>query len=153
MIQVRTVAVVRALALIGAANVACAAEHPVWPGAEQDYVLHCRGCHGADGSGVPQRVPSVRGTLLRFMRAAAGREFVLRVPGAANSSLSDAALTAVVNWMALVYADGEDTSATLWFSTTEVASARRHPLLEVRKARSVVVRELAANGIPMADDY
>ena len=62
-----------------------------------NYELQCMGCHLADGSGESGRVPSVRGTLVPFSMAAAGREFVLRVPGVAQSPLTDAEVAAVLN--------------------------------------------------------
>lgn len=130
-----------------------AREGPAAASAEQNYVLHCRGCHGADGAGVAHRVPPLRGTLGRFMRSSEGREFVLRVPGAANSRLPDAALAAVMNWAAVTFAGGEATADLRWFTAEEVAAARRRPLLAVRNTRGEVVRRLAASGIVIADDY
>jgi mono/diheme cytochrome c family protein len=66
----------------------------------QDYMLYCMGCHGAEARGVPGKVPPLAITLGRFMRTPEGRNYVLRVPGAANSVLSDAQLAAVLNWLA-----------------------------------------------------
>ena len=65
-----------------------------------DYTLFCMGCHGAQARGVPGKVPPLAGALSRFMRTPQGRDYVLRVPGAANSALSDAQLTGVLNWLA-----------------------------------------------------
>ena len=66
----------------------------------QDYMLYCMGCHGPQAQGVPGKIPPLAHSLACFMRTAAGRNYVLRVPGAANSVLSDAQLAAVLNWLA-----------------------------------------------------
>ena len=64
-----------------------------------DYLLHCSGCHRADGSGLPPDVPSLAGNLGRIVATAAGREYVVRVPGASQTPLSDGELAAVINWV------------------------------------------------------
>src|SRR5215831_6533062 len=69
----------------------------------QDYMLYCMGCHGAQAQGVPGKIPPLAGSLSLFMRSAEGRDYLLRVPGAANSALPDAQLAAVLNWLAASY--------------------------------------------------
>ena len=49
----------------------------------QDYMLYCMGCHGTQAQGVPGKIPPLAGALSLFMRTAEGRNYVLRVPGAA----------------------------------------------------------------------
>ena len=82
----------------------------------------------------------------RFMRTPAGRNYVLRVPGAANSVLSDAQLAAVLNWLAQTYNGDELTSDVPLFSTAEVTGVRHSPLASVLATRREVVRDLAATG-------
>lgn len=118
----------------------------------QDYMLYCQGCHGDQAQGVPGKVPALAGSLSRFMRTPEGREYVLRVPGAANSALSDEQLTAVLNWLAERYIpDGESPAPP--FSVAEVAKQRRTPLADVRARRAEVVRALAASGPSPPDKY
>ena len=118
----------------------------------QDYVLYCRGCHGAQAEGVPGKVPPLARALARFMRRPLGRDYVLRVPGAANSALSDARLAAVLNWVAATFNAGEPVGAAS-FTTAEVARSRRHPLASVLATRRTVVRALAATGPAPSEDY
>jgi hypothetical protein len=84
--------------------------------------------------------------LSRFMRTTEGRNYVLRVPGAANSALSDSQLAAVLNWLVVKF----DTSAAAGnpapFTGEEVSRLRHQPLVAVLAARSAVVRDLAATG-------
>lgn len=114
-------------------------------GPPEDYMLYCMGCHGAEARGVPGRVPPLAVSLGRFMRTPAGRSYVLRVPGAANSALADAQLAAVLNWLAERYAAPDEPHAAP-FTVEEVSRERRSPLADVQAARRAVVRELAASG-------
>jgi mono/diheme cytochrome c family protein len=116
------------------------------PLAAQNYELDCMGCHGVDGHGVPGKIPPLAHSLARFMRTPAGRNYVLRVPGAADSPLSDGDLAAVLNWIAQRF-DAEDlTSKTAPFTEQEVARVRRHPMRSVLARRREVVQGLAATG-------
>lgn len=116
----------------------------------QDYMLHCMGCHGTSAEGIPGKVPPLANALTRFMRTPAGRDYILRVPGAANSALSDAQLAAVLNWLAITYDQGASQAASragpTLFTTNEVTRVRRTPLVAVLATRSAVVRDLATTG-------
>jgi cytochrome c553 len=115
-------------------------------GAHEDYVLYCMGCHGPAGAGVPRRVPPLAGSLARFMRSAEGREYLMRVPGAANSPISDAQLAAVLNWAAQRFCASDWTEATVPFTEAEVAAHRRRPLADVAVTRRAVVHKLQETG-------
>ncbi len=119
----------------------------------QDYMLNCMGCHGTQAEGVPGKVPPLANTLSRFMRTAAGRNYILRVPGAANSALSDAQLAAVLNWLAVTYDSGASTHTLEPFTSAEVAEVRHTPLISVLATRSAVVRSLATTGSAPAAQY
>ena len=118
----------------------------------QDYMLYCMGCHGAQAAGVPGKVPPLANALGRFMRTAEGRNYILRVPGAANSVLTDEQLAAVPNWLAARF-DGELANGVAWFTAEEVSRVRRAPLADVLATRRQVVRSLAATGPAPAADY
>ena len=113
---------------------------------QQDYILYCMGCHGPQAEGVPGKVPPLAHALGRYMRSPAGRNYVLRVPGAANSVLSDAQLAGVLNWLAQTFDAQELSSDVPLFSAAEVTSQRHSPLPSVLATRREVVRELAATG-------
>jgi mono/diheme cytochrome c family protein len=118
----------------------------------QDYMLYCMGCHGPDARGVPGKVPALAGSLGRFMRTSQGRDYVLRVPGAANSVLADAQLAAVLNWLAeRDAAAGEARVAP--FTEAEVARVRHNPLANVLATRHEVVTALAATGPAPPQEY
>ena len=132
-----------------AALIASAAAAP-----PQDYMLYCQGCHGDQAQGVPGKVPQLAGTLALFMRTAAGRDYLLRVPGAANSALNDAQLTAVLNWLAETFPPaGATAPAPQPFTVAEVARVRRTPLANVLETRRAVVSALAASGPSPPEKY
>lgn len=64
-----------------------------------DYRLDCMGCHLADGSGAPGRVPDMRGTLAVLVSTEAGRQYLVQIPGSAQAPLSDRELARLLNWM------------------------------------------------------
>src|SRR5690348_13317249 len=64
-----------------------------------NYMLQCQGCHGPDGRGEPGHVPSIRSTLAPLAHLAAGRRYLIQVPGAAQAMLSDQELASLLNWM------------------------------------------------------
>jgi mono/diheme cytochrome c family protein len=116
----------------------------------QDYMLYCMGCHGAEAQGVPGKIPPLAVSLARFMRTAPGRDYVLRVPGAANSVLSDAQLAAVLNWLAERYG-APDGAAPAPFTAEEVGRVRHNPLANVQARRREVLRQLGTDA--PASDY
>ena len=115
-------------------------------------MLYCMGCHGAEAQGVAGKIPPLAGALARFMRTSEGRNYVLRVPGAANSALSDARLAAVLNWLSERYG-APDEPRPAPFTEEEVTLARRVPLANAQAARREVVRNLAATGVAPAAEY
>ena len=119
----------------------------------QDYVMNCRGCHGEGAEGVPGKVPPLAHTLVQFMRSPAGRSYVLRVPGASNSMLSDAQLAAVLNWIAGNFGREQLPESAPPFSLLEVAATRRMPMVSVQATRREVLKELAASGSAPPEGY
>ena len=120
---------------------------------QQDYVLYCMGCHGAQAEGVPGKVPPLAHALGRYMRTPEGRNYILRVPGAANSVLSDAQLAAVLNWLAKSFSADELTADVPLFTPAEVTGARHSPLSAVLATRREVVRALQATGHAPPESY
>lgn len=118
----------------------------VYANPAQDYMLYCMGCHGSRAQGVPGKVPPLAHVVGLYMRASAGRNYVLRVPGVANSALSDARLAAVLNWLAQSFDPGELSSTVPLFSPLEVGFSRHSPLASVAATRREVIRGLAESG-------
>jgi hypothetical protein len=106
------------------------------PPVQANYMLNCMGCHVADGSGAAGKVPSVRDSLPILSRSAAGRRYLVQVPGAALSPLSDLELAQVLSWMVRNLSARTVPSEFTDFTAAEVAGYRRSPLVNVREARA-----------------
>jgi mono/diheme cytochrome c family protein len=101
-----------------------------------DYLMHCAGCHLADGSGLPPEVPSLAGPLGRIVSSPAGRDYVARVPGAAQAPLSDEALAAVLNWLLLEFNRATLPANFQALRPGEVARSRARVLADPLKLRN-----------------
>lgn len=65
-----------------------------------NYQLQCQGCHLAQGEGAPgDGVPRMTGFVGNFLKVEGGREFLIQVPGAALSALTNQQLAGLLNWM------------------------------------------------------
>lgn len=101
-----------------------------------NYLLGCRGCHLADGSGVPPEIPSLRNTLGALVSSSAGRDYIMRVPGALQSRLDSQQLADVLNWILLEF--NADTLPVDFrpYSAGDVAAARQQILADPVKLRA-----------------
>jgi mono/diheme cytochrome c family protein len=121
-----------ALAALGLA-VAIAANAAPPPG--EDYVLHCSGCHHADGAGVPGIVPPLSG-LAPFLATPAGRAYLVRVPGVAQAPLDDDRLAALLNWVLREMSGAQPDPA---YEAREVAALRARPLRDALAERAAAL--------------
>lgn len=125
----------------------------VWAGHDagsphMNYMLHCSGCHGPDGSGCPESgVPGMRGSLGHFLKTRDGREFLVQVPGTSQSSLSHKETAELLNWLLKNFSPQEVPADTAPYTTAEVAGLRAAPLEDVPKRRSEIVSRLKEQGI------
>jgi hypothetical protein len=109
-----------------------------------DYMLHCQGCHGPDGSGAPGGVPSFRGNVAKFLSVPGGREYLIRVPGTSQSELSNHRVASLLNWMVRTF-DAENVPTRFEpFSADEVARLRRPPLIDVETVRQRLVNQFGS---------
>nr|WP_249178488.1 cytochrome c [Burkholderia cenocepacia] len=122
--------------------------------ARQHWVLNCMGCHTATGGGIPGKVPPLANSLGYFTHLPAGREYVMRVPGASNSALSDRELADVLNWVLTTMNRDALPRDFKPYTAAEVAAHRRPALSDVATVRAGLVRALQARGIDgVADRY
>jgi mono/diheme cytochrome c family protein len=109
-----------------------------------DYMLNCRGCHGPDGAGAPGAAPSFRGQVAKFLSVPGGREYLVRVPGTAQSELDDARTAALLTWLVHEFSPGEIPADFTPYTAEEVGRQRRVPLSDVWKTRSELLQAIAA---------
>ena len=103
--------------------------------AEFNYILHCQGCHLADGQATPGKIPPLVGAG-KFLAVEGGREFLVRVPGVSLSIIPDGELAELMNWM-LYRFSAEDMPADFEpYTAEEVGRYRKDPLVEVERVRA-----------------
>ncbi|WP_321917494.1 MULTISPECIES: cytochrome c [unclassified Paraburkholderia] len=122
--------------------------------ARNAWTLNCMGCHTGDAHAIPGKVPPLSSELGHFVRLPEGREFVMRVPGASNSSLSDAELANVLNW--LIDTKNADTRPADFrpYTAQEIAARRRPALTDVAKHRAALVERMHKSGdTAVAEQY
>jgi len=101
-----------------------------------DYILNCMGCHLADGSGVAGKVPSVRDSLVPLSATAAGRRYLVQVPGSSQSRLSNLELARLLSWMVRNLSAVALPASFVDFTGEEVGSYRATRLVAVAETRA-----------------
>lgn len=121
-------------------------------GVRADYVLQCAGCHRVDGRGSSRHgIPDFRDSVGAFVHLPAGREYLIRVPGAAQSQLNDAELAAVLNWVLEEFSPAQLPADFRPYGEEEVAEARRRRYEDVVPVRHALAKALAQRGFPLAE--
>jgi mono/diheme cytochrome c family protein len=145
-----------ALALALALATTAAAAGPVEPAADaasaaraqRNFIHDCSGCHLPDGSGSPTKgIPSMRGTLGRFLQVQGGREFIAQVPGVMNSPLKNREIAELMNWLVPYVSSETAPAGTAPYTEEEIARLRRTRPVDVPAARKAVVARARAAGI------
>jgi mono/diheme cytochrome c family protein len=95
-----------------------------------DFVLNCSGCHGTDAGG-SATVPSLdeTGALIATRE---GRDYLIRVPGVAQSPLSDERLAGLMNFVVREFGRSAEFEP---FTADEVGRLRGAPLRSPLSAR------------------
>lgn len=110
--------------------------------AKFNYQMFCQGCHTPDGTG-GKSVPKIKNTIGYFLQNQVAREYLVRVPGSANSPLNDQLLAEVLNWM-IIELGGESVPKNMqYYTADEVAKLRQQPLFEVVEYREMLVKKLS----------
>lgn len=107
------------------------------------YMLHCQGCHLADGAGTAEKVPALKNAVGRFLQVAGGREYLIQVPGTAQSALTDAEVAAVLNWILENFSKEELPADFVPYSTEEVTRFRHQPLADVSAVRADLMARMS----------
>ncbi len=107
--------------------------------AKTNYMLNCQGCHQADGSGLPDNVPSMRGFAGKFLQVPGGRDFLVQVPGSSNSPLSDAELAELLNWILITMSAEQLDDSFQYYTEAEVTESRQHVLVDVGRTRANLI--------------
>lgn len=113
--------------------------------AKLNYQLHCQGCHTGDGSGHPGRqIPTLTNYMGKFLTVEGGREFLIQVPGAAQSQLDDAELAELTNWMLKSFDPESVQKGFLPYGAEEVGRLRKTMVLDFTGTRTALVAKIAS---------
>lgn len=117
------------------------------PSPRATYILRCAGCHGMEGLGTEAGgIPGFPGSIATLAGDDTGRTYMVHVPGVVGSSLDDAEIGAVLNYVLERWgAPGAPP-----FSAEEVTRRRAEPVADVVALRSRLTARLAAEGKPLA---
>lgn len=119
--------------------------------AKVNYMLQCQGCHMPDARGADNVVPRLREFVGFYTHSREGREFLIRVPGVATSSLASDELAELLNWILVTYSAAQLPTDFEPYTTSEVARLRAHPDRDPLKNRVPILDRLALD-LPALDD-
>ncbi|HVA39872.1 MAG TPA: c-type cytochrome [Candidatus Binataceae bacterium] len=116
------------------------------------YTLNCWGCHKPRAEGIPGTVPRLADSMADFLHVPGGREYLVEVPGVAASTLSDAEIAQVLNWLLFTFNKAEMPADFKPYTAAEIAKDRPHQLIRIIETRDALVKRLKAKGIVVPDD-
>ena len=111
-------------------------------GARELYILHCAGCHRPHGRGALPEVPGLWNDLGRMVQVPGGRDYPVRVPGSAQSPISDEQLRAIVNWILQAFNADTLPAGFQPLSLDEVKAARAEVLADPLKFRQALWQQV-----------
>ena len=111
-----------------------------------NYQMFCQGCHAPGGASVESAVPRMKDHVGTFLASEAGREFLVRVPGSATSSLNDEELAEVLNWIVVEFSGDSLAVPFEYYTAVEVGNLRQSPLTEVDNYRALLLADIAGAG-------
>jgi mono/diheme cytochrome c family protein len=98
---------------------------------QSNYLLNCGGCHGENGVSNSRLVPELRDQVGYYLNSAVGREYLVRLPNVAFSTMTDRELTDVLNFTVFTLGGSSVPARATPFKSSEVARLRKRPLNEV----------------------
>lgn len=113
--------------------------------AHVNYMLHCQGCHLPEAQGFEGKVPPMKDFAGYFLHSGEGREFLIRVPGVAQSALNDGELAELMNWLLVTFSAEQLPDRYVPFTDDEVASLRQDPVIDPATSRELILNRLSAD--------
>ncbi|MCY4265915.1 MAG: cytochrome c [Gammaproteobacteria bacterium] len=104
--------------------------------ARTNYLLYCSGCHLVNGKGNHPNVPTLHNELGRMMTVPAMREYLVRIPGAAQAPINDEELSAVINWVLQQWNADTLPAGFKKLTQAEVTAARQEILADPLRYRA-----------------
>jgi mono/diheme cytochrome c family protein len=135
----------RVPAILAAAIVAAPAAAA--PSLLSTYTLHCSGCHGTQGAGVPEKgIPNLADAGL-YAGTVAGRTYLAQVPGISQSRLDDETAARMLNYVLRRFSAAHLPADFRPYTAPELAVLRAHKASDAARIRQAIMRGISA---PMA---
>lgn len=114
-----------------------------------NWLVLCSGCHLPKANGAPDiGVPRMNGFVGNFLKVEGGREYLIRVPGAAQSPLTDAQLADLMNWILQGPIAGDSTPQDFRpYTAAEIGALRSNSFLRPNARRLELLQLMQAKGI------
>lgn len=117
--------------------------------AHSNYILRCAGCHGVEGAGSPSAgIPPFPGFVSALLSDDDGRTYVTHVPGVVGSSLTNAEIAAVLNYVNDAWSGSAPAAP---FTEEEVRRRRAALVPDIVAYRRAIVARLSEKGVRLAD--
>ncbi len=116
------------------------------------YLLHCSGCHGATGHGVPERgIPDLQHAG-SYVALPQGRAYLVQVPGISQSHLDDATATRILNYVLARFSAADLPADFKPYTVDEVTRLRADKASDAETRRALILDGLRKLG-NLRDDY
>jgi mono/diheme cytochrome c family protein len=110
------------------------------------YTLHCSGCHGAAGHGVPERgIPDLHNAG-SYVALPQGRAYLVQVPGISQSRLDDATAARILNYVLARFSATELPADFKPYTAGEVTSLRADKASDAETRRAQILDGLRKQG-------
>jgi len=106
------------------------------------YLLNCWGCHGSHGEGIHGTAPPLIG-LGDFLKVSGGRAYIVEIPGVSMSSLNDAQIALVMNWVLQNFSK-TDLHDFAPYTADQIHRYRATRLADLAKTRRALLDQLVA---------
>lgn len=105
------------------------------------------GCHGEEGELESDGMPRLAGFVGYFLNIKEGREYLIQVPGVANSPLNDAEISELLNYMINQFSGLSMPQTFKPFTEEEVSEYRIIQLVNVYERRNELISQLLTQKI------
>jgi len=107
------------------------------------YTLHCSGCHGAQGHGVPEAgIPDLHDSG-SYVAIPAGRAYLVQVPGLSQSRLDNALAARLLNYILTRFSADRLPPGFTPYTEAEVAALRADKASDAEVRRAAILSALA----------
>jgi mono/diheme cytochrome c family protein len=115
------------------------------------YTLHCSGCHGTLGAGVPEKgIPNLADAGL-YAGTPAGRTYLAQVPGISQSRLDDETAARMLNYVLRRFSAANLPAGFRPYTATEMAVLRAQKASDAVRRRQAILAQMAPPGQEAGD--